>query len=93
MARLMWVFAVSGLITMRSAIWSLDRPCATRATASRSRRAVSAGGPIYDEFVDRVVSTVRALRLGVDCPDVGAEFEAMTCTAQVDPGHAHITHK
>ena len=49
MARLMWVFAVSGLITMRSAISSLDRPCATRATASRSRlvspsRAAPAAG-------------------------------------------------
>ena len=37
MARLTWVFAVTGLITMRAAISSLDRPCATRATASRSR--------------------------------------------------------
>lgn len=37
MARLIWVFAVSGLITMRPAIWSLDKPCATSATASRSR--------------------------------------------------------
>ena len=29
MARLMWVFAVIGLITMRSAIWSLDWPAPT----------------------------------------------------------------
>jgi len=39
---------------------------------------------IYDEFVDRVVSNVRALRLGVDGPDLGAELGAMTSTAQVD---------
>lgn len=37
MARLTWVFAVRELITIRSAISSLDRPCATRATASCSR--------------------------------------------------------
>jgi len=37
MARLMWVLAVSGLITMRSAISSLDSPYATSATVSRSQ--------------------------------------------------------
>src|SRR3712207_5781420 len=35
MSRLTWVFAVSGLITMRSATWSLDRPCANRSEERR----------------------------------------------------------
>ncbi|MFI7669280.1 hypothetical protein [Nocardia sp. NPDC049526] len=47
------------------------------------RRRVQA--PICDEFVDRVVSNVRALWLGVDGPDIGAELGAMTYTAQVEP--------
>jgi hypothetical protein len=35
--RLTWVLAVVGLSTIASAISSLERPCATRATTSRSR--------------------------------------------------------
>lgn len=46
MARLMWVFAVIGLITMQPAIWSLDRPCAARATASRSRLVSSSSAAL-----------------------------------------------
>ncbi len=41
--------------------------------------------PIYHEFVNRVVSNVRALRLGVDGPDIGAELGAMTSSANVGP--------
>lgn len=63
MARLMWVLAVAGLMTRRSAISSLDRPCAAKATASRSRLVsfsspppMREGGGLGDVPVDELAS-------------------------------------
>src|SRR5579863_2856782 len=65
MARLTWVLAVEGLSTMASAISSLDRPCATRATTSRSllvrvsipAAATASGGRATNSPIRRRVTT------------------------------------
>ncbi|WP_433622738.1 hypothetical protein [Nocardia sp. CA-120079] len=47
-------------------------------------RAHLCGTPDYDEFVDQVVSNLRALRYGVGGPDIDADLGAMTSTAQIE---------
>lgn len=45
---------------------------------------------VYEEFVDMVVARVKALKQGVDGPQIGADVGAMTTAAQIDIVAAHV---
>ncbi|WP_433667696.1 aldehyde dehydrogenase family protein [Nocardia sp. CA-136227] len=55
-----------------------------------SAERVYVEAPIYDEFVERVVANVKALRSGTDGPHVGVELGAMTAAPQLDIVEDHV---
>lgn len=55
-----------------------------------STERVYVEAPVYEEFVDRVVKNVKALRSGTDGPEIGADVGAMTSPTQIDIVDDHV---